>query len=318
MDGILFLLVVLVHGTLLVALFAYGINFYYLAILAWRHNKPDPVAPPLQTLPYVTVQLPLYNELYVAERLIDSVARLEWDPARLEIQALDDSTDETRDMIARAVERWRAQGVNIQHIHRTNREGFKAGALAHGMETARGEYIAYFDSDFVPDPDFLYKTVPHLAANPKLAFVQTRWGHVNRDYSLLTFMQSLAIDAHFMVEQFARSRGGYWFNFNGTAGVWRRDAITDAGGWKQDTLTETLTFPIARFSKAGKRCICATPLRWQNCPSRSMPTAASSTAGQKVHWNVPSVCSRRCGVRTNRLPSKSNQRFISQAMGFTC
>lgn len=289
MDGILFLLVVLVHGFLLVALFAYGINFYYLAILAWRHNKPDPVAPPLETLPYVTVQLPLYNELYVAERLIDSVARLEWDPARLEIQALDDSTDETRDIIARAVERWRVLGVNIQHIHRTEREGFKAGALAHGMETARGEFIAYFDSDFMPDPDFLYKTVPHLAANPKLAFVQTRWGHVNRDYSLLTFMQSLAIDAHFMVEQFARSRGGYWFNFNGTAGVWRRDAITDAGGWKQDTLTEDLDLSYRAFLKGWK----ALYLR-DTVALAELPVTFNAYRRQQHRWSKGSL---ECAMR---------------------
>ncbi len=284
MDGILFLLVVLVHGFLLLALFAYGINFYYLAILAWRHNQPDPSPPPLREFPYVTVQLPLYNELYVAERLIDSVARLEWDPARLEIQVLDDSTDETREMIARAVERWRAQGVNIHHIHRAQRDGFKAGALAHGMQTAQGEYIAYFDSDFMPEPDFLKRTVPHLIENKRLAFVQARWGHVNRDYSLLTFLQALAIDAHFMVEQFARSRGGYWFNFNGTAGVWRRDAIVDAGGWTQDTLTEDLDLSYRAFLKGWK----AMYLRDTVAPAE-LPVTFNAYRRQQHRWSKGSL-----------------------------
>jgi cellulose synthase/poly-beta-1,6-N-acetylglucosamine synthase-like glycosyltransferase len=284
MDGIFFLLVVLLHSFLLIALFAYGINFYYLAILAWRNDKPDPVPPNLDELPYVTVQLPLYNELHVAERLINSVVQLEWDPARLEIQALDDSTDETRDIIARTVERWRAQGVNIVHLHRSERTGFKAGALADGMQSAQGEFIAYFDSDFLPPPDFLKRTVPHLVGNPRLAFVQTRWGHVNREYSLLTFLQSLAIDAHFMVEQFARSRGGYWFNFNGTAGVWRRDAINDAGGWKQDTLTEDLDLSYRAFLKGWQ----AMYLRDTVAPAE-LPVTFNAYRRQQHRWSKGSL-----------------------------
>lgn len=283
MDGIAFFIVVLVHAFLLIALFAYGINFYYLAILTWRNNKPDPTAPPLNDYPYVTVQLPLYNELYVAERLIDAVAQLEWDPERLEIQALDDSTDETRDLIQAAVERWRAQGVNIRHLHRTHRDGFKAGALAEGMKQARGEFIAYFDSDFIPPHDFLIKTVPYLS-DPKLAFVQTRWGHVNREYSFLTFLQSLAIDAHFMVEQFARHRAGYWFNFNGTAGVWRRAAIEDAGGWRQDTLTEDLDLSYRAFLKGWK----ALYLRDVVAPAE-VPVTFNAYRRQQHRWSKGSL-----------------------------
>ncbi len=289
MDGILFFLVVLIHGFLLFALFTYGINFYYLAYLAWRHNKPDPAPPALKELPYVTVQLPLYNELYVAERLIDAVARLEWDPDKLEIQALDDSTDETHELVARAVERWRAHGVNITHIHRTQRDGFKAGALANGLKMARGEFIAHFDSDFMPAPDFLKRTVPFLAMNPKLAFVQARWGHVNREYSLLTFLQSLAIDAHFMVEQFARSRGGYWFNFNGTAGVWRRSAILDAGGWKQDTLTEDLDLSYRAFLKGWK----ALYLR-DTVAVAELPVTFNAYRRQQHRWSKGSL---ECAMR---------------------
>lgn len=246
MSSFLFSFAILLYAVVLVILFAFGINFLYLAIVTARKSAADPVAPPLDSKPLVSVQVPIFNELYVAERLIDSVARFEWDPDRLEILVLDDSTDETRDIVAHAVERLRSQGVNIQHIHRTERTGYKAGALAAGMELTQAPYIAYFDADFVPPRDFLLKTIPHFA-NENLAFIQTRWGHINRDYSLLTFLQGLAIDAHFVVEQFARSRAGYWFNFNGTAGVWRRAAIEKAGGWKQDTLTEDLDLSYRAF-----------------------------------------------------------------------
>ncbi len=248
MSSFLFIFAVLLYALILVILFAYGVNLLYLAYLTWRNNGPDPVAPPLAILPKVSVQLPVFNELYVAERLIDSAARLDWDPDKLEILVLDDSNDETREIVAKAVERWHAQGVNIQHLHRTDRTGFKAGALAAGMRASDAEFIAYFDADFMPPRDFLRKTIPYFA-EPKMAFVQTRWGHVNRDYSIITFLQSLAIDAHFVVEQFARSRGGYWFNFNGTAGVWRRAALEAAGGWRADTLTEDLDVSYRAFLK---------------------------------------------------------------------
>jgi cellulose synthase/poly-beta-1,6-N-acetylglucosamine synthase-like glycosyltransferase len=251
MSSFLFIFAVLLYALILVILFAYGMNFLYLAYITWRRNGPDPVAPALPTLPRVSVQLPVFNELYVAERLIDAAARLDWDADKLEILVLDDSTDETRDIVEKTVERWREQGVNIKPLHRTERTGFKAGALAEGLRASDAEFIAYFDADFMPPPDFLRKTVPYFA-DPKMAFVQTRWGHVNRDYSLLTFLQSLAIDAHFVVEQFARSRGGYWFNFNGTAGVWRRAALEAAGGWRADTLTEDLDVSYRAFLRGWK------------------------------------------------------------------
>jgi cellulose synthase/poly-beta-1,6-N-acetylglucosamine synthase-like glycosyltransferase len=251
MSSFLFIFAALLYALVLLILFIYGVNFLYLALITWRRDGTDPGAPPLTGFPYVTVQLPIYNELYVAERLIDASARLDWPSSLLEIQVLDDSTDETREIVCETVERWRAHGVNIQQIHRVERAGFKAGALLNGMRQAHGEFLAYFDADFVPPRDFLIKTVPHFA-NPELAFVQTRWGHMNRDYSLLTFLQSLAIDAHFVVEQFARSRGDYWFNFNGTAGVWRRAALEAAGGWHTDTLTEDLDVSYRAFLKGWK------------------------------------------------------------------
>lgn len=249
MSSVFFIFTILVYAVVLTILFAFGINFLYLAWVTARTREKELRAPALTRHPLVSVQLPIFNELYVAERLIDAVARFEWDAAQLEILVLDDSTDETREIVQKAVERWQAQGVNIQHIHRTDRAGFKAGALALGMEMTNADYIAYFDADFVPPRDFLHKTIPHFVAseNERVAFVQTRWGHLNRRYSLLTFLQALAIDAHFVVEQFARARAGYWFNFNGTAGVWRRAAIADAGGWKQDTLTEDLDLSYRAF-----------------------------------------------------------------------
>jgi cellulose synthase/poly-beta-1,6-N-acetylglucosamine synthase-like glycosyltransferase len=228
-----------VYAIVLVALFVYGLNFYYLAYLTVKHRAPDPETPKLSEYPRVTVQLPIFNERYVASRLIDSVCQLDWPWDKLEIQVLDDSTDETVGIVATAVRRYRMQGLNIVHLHREDREGYKAGALAAGLKEAEGAFIAIFDADFLPPPRFLRDTVPHFA-DRELGFVQTRWGHLNADYSFFTKLQALSIDGHFMVEQYARQRAGFMMNFNGTAGVWRREAIDDAGGWRADTLTEDL------------------------------------------------------------------------------
>ncbi len=189
--------------------------------------------------PHVTVQLPIYNELHTVERLLMAVAALDYPRDRLQIQALDDSTDGTRALVARIVERLRQTGINAAHVTRPDRAGYKAGALAAGLTSAKGELIAVFDADFVPPPSFLRQVVPHLA-DPEVGCVQTRWGHVNRDYNLLTRVQALMLDGHFVVEQTARSRAGLFISFNGTAGVWRRACIEDAGGWTSDTLTEDL------------------------------------------------------------------------------
>lgn len=236
-------------------LFIYGVNFLYLTFLAWRIARQDEQVPQehssLTEWPKVTVQLPIYNELYVANRLIEAAACLDYPSHLLQIQVLDDSTDETTEIIELAVARARARGVNIVHLHRTNRTGFKAGALDAGLAGAHGEFIAIFDADFVPQPHFLKQTLATFEES-RVAFVQTRWGHLNPDYSFLTFLQSLAIDGHFMIEQFARSRGGYWFNFNGTAGVWRRTALYDAGGWTADTLTEDLDLSYRAYLRGWK------------------------------------------------------------------
>ncbi len=224
----------------LVILAVYGWHRYYLVYLYMRNrdNEPKP-GPPLSPLPPVTIQLPLYNEMYVADRLIESVCRIDYPPELLEIQVLDDSTDETRSIAELAVRRFAAQGVDIKYIHRTNRIGYKAGALEKGLEQARGEFIAIFDADFIPGRDFLTRLMPHFA-DSGVAMVQARWGHINQDYSLLTKIQAILLDGHFVLEHGARHRAGRFFNFNGTAGIWRRTAIADAGGWQHDTLTEDL------------------------------------------------------------------------------
>jgi cellulose synthase/poly-beta-1,6-N-acetylglucosamine synthase-like glycosyltransferase len=224
----------------LIILAIYGWHRYYLVYLYMRNrdNEPKPGAP-LDPAPTVTIQLPLYNEMYVADRLIDAVCRIEYPRELLEIQVLDDSIDETRGIAELAVRRFAAQGVDIKYYHRTDRVGYKAGALEAGLKVARGEFIAIFDADFIPTADFLARLMPHFA-DARVGMVQARWGHINQDYSLLTKIQSILLDGHFVLEHGGRNRSGRFFNFNGTAGVWRRQAIDDAGGWQHDTLTEDL------------------------------------------------------------------------------
>jgi cellulose synthase/poly-beta-1,6-N-acetylglucosamine synthase-like glycosyltransferase len=218
----------------------YGWHRYYL-VYEYMKNKdkvPGP-PPPMTDVPVVTIQLPIFNEMYVVDRLIDAVCEIEYPKDKLEIQVLDDSTDETTEIAALAVRRLAARGFDIVYLHRTDRTGYKAGALDAAMKVAKGEFIAIFDADFIPTSDFLMKTVGYFQ-DPKVALVQARWGHINQGYSLLTKIQSILLDGHFVLEHGGRNRAGCFFNFNGTAGVWRRTAITDAGGWQHDTLTEDL------------------------------------------------------------------------------
>ncbi len=224
----------------LVILAVYGWHRYYLIYLYMKNKDRVPVPNgTLAALPRVTIQLPIYNEMYVADRLIDAVCQLDYPPELLEVQVLDDSTDETRSVAERAVRRNADQGIDIKYLNRTDRTGYKAGALEAGMKVATGQFIAIFDADFIPTTDFLRRTVPFFA-DSKVAMVQARWGHINQDYSLLTKVQSILLDAHFVLEHGSRNRSGHFFNFNGTAGIWRREAIVDAGGWQHDTLTEDL------------------------------------------------------------------------------
>ena len=225
---------------LLGCLGVYGFHRYMMVFLFYRHakNAPKPKTN-WKEYPRVTIQLPVFNELYVVERLMDSVCKIEYPREKLDIQVLDDSTDETQEICKKKVAEWKDKGIDISYLHRTDRTGFKAGALEEGLKVCKGEFIAMFDADFVPQADFLEKTI-HYFTNPNIGCVQTRWGHINRDYSLLTYIQSVFLDGHFIMEHAARNRSGRYFNFSGTAGMWRKQAIAEAGGWEHDTLTEDL------------------------------------------------------------------------------
>lgn len=231
---------VIAYLVILLALALYGFHRSTLVYLYYRHkrNRPQPKARYTE-LPTVTVQLPLFNEMYVAQRLLDAVAKIDWPRDRFEIQVLDDSTDETQEICKAKVDELRATGLDVKYLHRTDRTGFKAGALEAGLKTARGELVLVFDADFIPPTDILHQTV-HYFTDEKVGMVQVRWGHVNRNYSGLTQVQALMLDGHFIIEHTARHRSGRFFNFNGTAGMWRRAAIDDAGGWSHDTLTEDM------------------------------------------------------------------------------
>ncbi len=223
----------------LIALAFYGMHRYQLVWMYYRNRKHKVIDPPekFPELPTVTIQLPIFNEQFVIDRLVDSVCKMSYPREKLEIQVLDDSTDETTEVARGVVERYAAMGHPITFIHRTNREGFKAGALQNGLKSSKGEFVAIFDADFTPPEDWLLKVVHHFS-DPKVGMVQTRWTHLNRHYSFLTEVEAILLDGHFVLEHGGRSRSKVFFNFNGTAGMWRRQAIADAGGWQHDTLTE--------------------------------------------------------------------------------
>ncbi len=221
-------------------LFVFGAHGFVMIYHYYRHRNEVEGDLPLVETPMVTIQLPLYNEMYVVRRLIDASCAIEYPRDRIEIQVLDDSTDETVDLVASIVREKQAKGFNIVHAHRKNRQGFKAGALKEGLKTAQGEFVAIFDADFIPRPEFLIKTIPYFFKDKNIGMVQTRWEHLNGDYSLMTRTQAMALDGHFVIEQNIRNKAGYFINFNGTGGVWRKETIMDAGNWQSDTLTEDL------------------------------------------------------------------------------
>ncbi|MBN8610178.1 MAG: glycosyltransferase family 2 protein [Deltaproteobacteria bacterium] len=237
---ILQLVVIALYMGILTVLAVYGFHRAQLLYLYWKHKSSAPQAPAkFVELPKVTVQLPMFNEMYVAERLIESVAALDYPKDKLEIQVLDDSTDETQNIAKAKVEELVERGYDAVYIHRVDRTGFKAGALEAGHKVAKGDYLLVFDADFVPTRTIVLDLVHHFT-DPKVGMVQARWGHLNRDYSMLTRVQSMMLDGHFVVEHIARNRSGRFFNFNGTAGIWRKSTIIDAGGWQHDTLTEDM------------------------------------------------------------------------------
>jgi cellulose synthase/poly-beta-1,6-N-acetylglucosamine synthase-like glycosyltransferase len=229
------------YFAVLLFLCSYGLHRAHLVLLLWRHQARVRQASKLdsKSTPHVTIQLPLFNEATVVSRLLNGVNSIDYPRDRLEVQVLDDSTDETRHIAQRNVEELRDQGLDIKYIRRSDRVGYKAGALDYGLKLAKGELVAIFDADFIPQPDFLRSIVGHFD-NPKVGMVQTRWGHINRDVGLLTRVQALMLDGHHLVENQARFGSGCFFNFSGTGGIWRRSAIDEAGGWQHDTLTEDL------------------------------------------------------------------------------
>ena len=285
---VLALIAACAYGLLVLALLAWGINSVVMVVVHARAQRRAPVAPVAPGAePMVTVQLAVFNEENVVGRLIDAVALLDWPADKLEVQLLDDSTDDTPTVAAAPLERLRELGIAVDHVRRTDRTGFKAGALQHGMSRAKGDLLALFDADFVPPPDFLRRAVGRFA-DPKLACLQGRWTHLNRDYSWLTRAQALAIDSHFAVEQGAREAAGWLLNFNGTAGLWRRAAIVDAGGWSSDTLTEDLDLSY-RVQLAGWSISFDPAL---SCPAE-LPTALGAFKAQQRRWATGSMQAAR-------------------------
>ena len=279
---------------------AYALNSWILSALFLRHRKESSPPPQISRFPRVTVQLPIFNEALVVERLVEAAARLDWPRDRLQIQILDDSTDDTTTIAQACVDAYRAQGVEVELIHRTERCGFKAGALKEGVNSASGEFIAIFDADFTPEPDWLRKTIPYFLDQPSLGMIQTRWTHLNRDYSLLTRAQAIALDGHFIVEQTARNRSGLLMNFNGTGGVWRKQCITGAGGWQADTISEDLDLSY-RAQLRGWQCLF---LPHVSAPAEIPPQLAAFKR-QQFRWAKGSIqCLKKLAwpVAQARLP----------------
>ncbi len=277
-------IVILIYSAALLLIFMYALSQLNLLFNYLRAKKRDDKAPKFnlslpEETPYVTIQLPVYNELYVMERLLENISHITYPKDKLEIQVLDDSTDESLRTTAQKVEELQQTGLDIQHITREKRTGFKAGALKEGLKIAKGEFIAIFDADFLPESDWLLKTVPFFK-NPEIGVVQTRWAHLNRDYSILTRVQAFALDAHFTLEQVGRNSKGHFINFNGTAGIWRKDCILDAGNWEGDTLTEDLDLSYRAQLKNWKFKY----LEDVQTPAE-LPVVISAARSQQFRWN---------------------------------
>ena len=273
-----------IYSISLILIFLYALAqlnllFNYLSAQKKEDNSPQFDLSKSEEVPFVTIQLPVFNEMYVMERLLDNIVKLKYPKEKLEIQVLDDSTDESVETTALQIKKLQEQGIDIQHICRTNRQGFKAGALKEGLKTTKGEIIAIFDADFLPEEDWLLKTVPYFK-DEKIGVVQTRWGHINRNYSTLTKIQAFALDAHFTLEQVGRNSKGHFINFNGTAGLWRKECIYDAGNWEGDTLTEDLDLSYRAQLK-----------KWEfkylenvETPAE-LPVIISAARSQQFRWN---------------------------------
>ena len=276
--------IIVIYSIALILIFLYALAqlnllFNYLSSknkedFSPKYNLKNP-----SEVPYVTIQLPVYNELYVMERLLDNIAKIDYPKDKLEIQVLDDSTDESFENTKKHIAKLQRTGLDIQHVLRDNRINFKAGALKEGLKTAKGEFIAIFDADFLPQKDWLKSTIPYFK-DPEIGVVQTRWGHINRNYSILTKVQAFALDAHFTLEQVGRNSKGHFINFNGTAGVWRKECILDAGNWQGDTLTEDLDLSYRAQLKNWKFKY----LEDVETPAE-LPVVISATRTQQFRWN---------------------------------
>jgi cellulose synthase/poly-beta-1,6-N-acetylglucosamine synthase-like glycosyltransferase len=300
-------MILIAYFVSLVILFTFGshgfIMIYY--HYKYRDKKNHPVAP-LEVFPTVTIQLPIYNEVYVVKRIIQATCDIEYPKDKLEIQILDDSTDETIGLVDDLIEEYSKKGIDIVHVCRSDRKGYKAGALREGLRTAKGEYIAIFDADFVPHKDFLVKTIPHFLTDPRIGMVQTRWEHLNGTYSLLTRAQALALDGHFVIEQSVRNKAGLFMNFNGTGGVWRKSCIEDSGNWQDDTLTEDLDLSYRAQLKGWK-------FKYLNdvTSPAELPSEINALKTQQFRWTkgaietakkmLPSVWKARIPLRVKLL-----------------
>ena len=263
-------------SVLFVILFSVGQLALLLKFFKNRHKSHQQLK--TQFIPDVTVQLPVYNERFVIERLLDAVTVLNYPKSKLEIQVLDDSTDDTVSICSNKIDQLKKAGFNIQHIRRTDRTGFKAGALQEGLTKSGGEFLAIFDADFIPEPDFLIKVLPFFFS-PNIGLVQTRWGHINGDQSLLTQAQKLGLNGHFIIDQEGRDKSGLFINFNGTAGIWRKSCIIDAGGWQYDTLTEDLDLSYRAQMKGWKLCYCPDIIT-----PAELPYLLNSLRTQQFRW----------------------------------
>ncbi len=287
MDYDIFKTIILIAYFAVLAILAfYGSHRYLMVYLYRKYAGEDqaPLAPFSELdLPKVTIQLPFFNEKYVAVRLINAICEMDYPSDRLEIQVLDDSTDNTTEIAQEAVDRWKERGIDIVLLHRTDRTGYKAGALHEGLKVAKGEFVAIFDADFVPDRKYLREIIHHFS-DPKIGMVQARWDHINRDFSLLTRVQAVMLDGHFVIEHTARNRSGRFFNFNGTAGVWRRVTIDEAGGWEHETLTEDLDLSYRAQLKGWQFRF----LRDLAVPSE-LPVEISAFKSQQHRWAKGSI-----------------------------
>ncbi|MBV1923310.1 MAG: glycosyltransferase family 2 protein [Flavobacteriaceae bacterium] len=277
-------IIITIYSIALILIFMYAVAQLNLLFNYLKNKKKEDLSEKFdfsnsEEIPLVTIQLPVYNELYVMDRLLKNIAKIDYPSEKLEIQVLDDSTDESLISTAQQIKELQQTGLDIQHITRTNREGFKAGALKEGLISAKGEYIAIFDADFLPKPCWLKRTIPYFK-NSEIGVVQTRWGHINRDYSILTRIQAFALDAHFTLEQVGRNSKGHFINFNGTAGVWRKECIIDAGNWEGDTLTEDLDLSYRAQLKKWKFKF----LEEVETPAE-LPVVISAARTQQFRWN---------------------------------